>query len=249
MTQLNEELGAFMPLIPCIATGICAVTAGDSFRRGNTKLAIGLILWFLAAAVTSYDNPFLTSEPGSPWELPGDIPGFLVFACLPLLPVFVFYWIYKSSETFETYVLNEIPPSLYVGLQVYRLGGACYFYLFLNGTMTNIVGFQTGLLDITIGATALPVAYMVATNGIEHGRTKTILTAWNCLGIYDLLSAFALIMFNFIGIWTPENSLSYFFFYPISLICMFQVPLALAIHVLFLSQSHRFGESKNRKSS
>eukprot|EP00978_Attheya_sp_CCMP212_P048904 scaffold592580_cov51-Attheya_sp.AAC.1 len=91
--------------------------------------------------------------------------------------------------------------------QVYRIGGMCYFYLWVTDYMGNYVGFQTGVLDIFMGVTALPLALTVKNSDLKSH--KKLILAWNFIGLYDLMSGIILVTLNYIG-WYPsgENDLS-----------------------------------------
>ena len=107
--------------------------------------------------------------------------------------------------------------------------------MYMNGTMTNYCGLQTGILDIFIGLTSLPLAGCTAlllvkqrkkiTDGQKRNinqlrnQLRRVVYVWNIVGLYDLLSAYAMFAANFLGLYdTGEYALSVFAFYPISLI-------------------------------
>jgi hypothetical protein len=234
MGRLDDGLGPFKDIIPATAIAICVVTAYDSHRRGNIVLSAALVIWFLIAVFVSLLDAFVLT-PGE-WNLPEDVPGFVGFASLPMVPIVTLYIVYQSRSAFQEYVLKTVPPSFYIGLQVYRLAGGAYLYMYFNGSFHNFVGLQTGVLDLFIGFSALPMAWLVHSQGLKN--VGGLVRVWHAIGLYDIASVFGLCFANFIGFYQTEPNLSVFAFYPASLIVLFQVPLAMGIHVLFLTQMH-----------
>jgi len=58
----------------------------------------------------------------------------------------------------------------------------------------------------------------------------------NLIGMFDLICAFGLVVLNFFGIYQTTPELSFFGFYPNSLLVLYQVSIAISIHLLFLTQ-------------
>ena len=252
-TTMDDKLGTFFPYaIPSIAIGIVLATAGYTYRCGHTLLAMYFTCWFILSYIIATQDFFL-SNPNSWNYQAGDITGALMFGMWPLVPLPIFYGLYKKNiKGIKEFVLHKLPPQYLIGLQTYRIAGACFSYMYMNGTMSNYCGLQTGILDIFIGLTSLPLAGCTAlllgkqrkkiTDGQKRNinqlrsQLRRVVYVWNIIGLYDLLSAYAMFAANFLGLYdTGEYALSVFAFYPISLVALFQVPLAIGIHILFLT--------------
>ena len=241
---MGNKLGPlFSHAIPAIAVIIALATAGYTYHCGKSLLAMYFTCWFIVSYTIASRDIFVSS-PNS-WDYQaGDFTGAMLFGIFPFVPLTIFYvGLYRENITgIQEFVLHELPPHYLIGWQIYRIAGACFSYMYINGSMTNYCGLQTGILDIFIGLTSLPLSVLVKhSNGTGSGlkrnnKTKFVVYVWNIVGLYDLLSAFAMFAANFLGYYeTGEYALSVFAFYPISLIALFQVPLAIGIHILFLT--------------
>jgi hypothetical protein len=51
--------------------------------------------------------------------------GFVIFAALPIISIFIFYLIYFLVPTFRHYLLPTLPPHALIGLQLYRIDCGC----------------------------------------------------------------------------------------------------------------------------
>jgi hypothetical protein len=242
MGEQAYNLGPFADAIPVVATTICVVTVYDSKRRGNNILAAALAIWFAVAVVVAKQDAFLTSP--TTWSGPEDFAGFITFASLPVIPLFNFAILYQAIPQFQDYVLGKVPAWGMIALQLYRVAGGCYLYMHLNGSMPNYVALQTGVLDLFIGLTAIPLAVLVKTRGLRN--VSALVLAWNAIGLFDLVSGFTFFFANYFGVYETEPALTIFAFYPFSLICLFQVPLAMGIHILFLTQLQRMMPEKQQ---
>jgi hypothetical protein len=74
-----------------------------------------------------------------------------------------------------------------VALQVYRVAGAIFLYLYLvPGTLTQGFALFAGIGDVLTGLAAIPVALMLKN---KHPRSGLALVAWCVFGIADLIMA------------------------------------------------------------
>jgi hypothetical protein len=243
--DVETTLGPYYQVVvPLISSTLAVVVVQDSRQRGMPLLAIGLSVWFVAAFLGSTQNVFLASP--TQFQPQDDLPGFVTFGALLVCPLMNVYILYQAIPALKHYLVHEIPPPNWIALQTYRLvAGSCFLTMYSNGSMTHAVGLQTGVLDTVIGVTALPLAYWVHTTtnthrgGLKNTNTntniRTIVLVWNAIGLYSWLSAFGLVVANFLGYYEVHPALSMFGFYPISLIALFQVPIAIGTHILFLS--------------
>lgn len=121
-----------------------------------------------------------------------------------------------------------------IRLNVWRLLGAVFLVLMLDGQMPALWAIPAGIGDIAVGAAAFWVASKVAT---ASGRSLAIV--FNLFGLADLVVAVGL------GIMTSPGPLQVFQTiptaelatqFPLVLVPTFLVPLACALHVISLTQ-------------
>lgn len=192
-------------------------------------LAATLAAWYLAAAALSRYPLF--HEVGA-WHYDRDVPGFLVLATAPVVPLAVFAVWYARSARMRDFVLADVPAWSYIAVQLYRLGGLSYLELRADGMFPDYFGLQVGLLDGFMGFTALPLALYVRSKGLAGCRN--LVYVWSVIGMYDLAGAFSITIANFFGVLPMTPAPSAMGNFPVNLIIYFQVPLALIIHGLFL---------------
>jgi len=83
-------------------------------------------------------------------------------------------------------LLDVIPASWLIGLQLYRILGGIFLVNWFHGTMPGAFALPAGIGDVTVGVLALPVAAMVA-SGTKAGRKAGM--RWNILGLLDFAIA------------------------------------------------------------
>jgi hypothetical protein len=86
-------------------------------------------------------------------------------------------------------VLDAMPASWLVALQLYRVFGSWALAAALRGALPGAFGVPAGIGDTLTGLFAVPAAIAVAT-GTAHGRRAAI--AWNILGLADFTVAITL---------------------------------------------------------
>ena len=136
-------------------------------------------------------------------------------------------------------VLDAIPPSWLVGLQLYRVLGGIFLVGWLQGNIPGEFALPAGSGDVLVGLLALPVAYLL------HKRARgaaALAIAWNALGIIDLASAVSM------GTLTQPGPLQLIVpavpnlqlgTYPTVLVPAFAVPSSILLHALSLRQLRR----------
>jgi hypothetical protein len=231
---MTESFGAFASVIPIVSAAALLLAARACSRRQSpvgVALAIFLIVWYAAAVYLSITyNGFVSSPIG--WTRGKDFQGFVVFAALQFVPIYNYHIVYMNVPQLRHFMLHEVPSWGLIGFQVYRLVGACYLYMYENGTMVNFFSLHAGFLETLVGITALPLSITVChCGGVKKFRVPVLL--WNSLGLYSLMSAYGAYFASYFGY--IDVSLSLFAFFPMSLIKLFQDPLALAIHFFFLT--------------
>ena len=160
---------------------------------------------------------------------------------IPLLPIMivvptalVIALIWRSSRIAT--LLDAMPASWLVGLQVYRVIGGVFLVNWVMGTTPGLFAIPAGTGDVITGLLALPAAIALASGKADSTRSAII---WNVIGITDLVVAVTL------GALTSPGPLQRFAFdnpnmvtgaYPIAIIPAFTVPTSLVLHALSLRQ-------------
>jgi hypothetical protein len=163
---------------------------------------------------------------------------------LPLLPLAIFLPVIIGAPLLllskrAGQVLNAMPPTWLVALQLYRVNGSVFLAAGLSGLLPGMWALPAGIGDVLTGLFALPAAIAVAT-GTAQGRTAAII--WNIFGLADLALAvslgfitspgpFQLIVPNVPGIGAGA--------YPNVLTPAFVVPSSILLHELSLRQLMR----------
>ncbi len=210
---------------------IAALVAGAVFLFSWNKyrpLSFGILAWFLGALGLMLSGVSFFQKKGV-WT-DGDLIGYFGLSGALMGPVIVLLVAWKRSTGFTKF-LDEIPTSTLVFLQVYRFGGALYLMLYLAGQLPLAVGFVTGVLDITVATGALLLGGYLYSSG-KKGDTAVL--AWNGLGLLDLLIALNVITLSVFGLIQLEPAPTLMGMPPITLICTFQVPMAIFIHIYLI---------------
>lgn len=108
-----------------------------------------------------------------------------VFFMLPLLAAFLAWRFFPKVRA----ALLAIPTQLLIGLNTARVLGALFLFLAAAGRLSGPFPYFAGLGDVITGAEALPLALLVARNGLRHNR---LIAAWNAFGALDLFVAVGL---------------------------------------------------------
>jgi hypothetical protein len=136
-------------------------------------------------------------------------------------------------------VLDAMPASWLVALQLYRVFGSWALAAGLGGALPGVFGVPAGIGDTLTGLLAAPAAIAVAT-GTAQGRRAAI--AWNILGLADFTVAITL------GAITSPGPFQLIFpdvpsigagAYPGVLTPAFVVPSSILLHALSLRQLRR----------
>ncbi len=162
-------------------------------------------------------------------------------APLPLLPAAIFLPLIVGvplllSSRRVGQVLDAMPASWLVALQLYRVFGGWFIAAWLRGAAPAIPALPAGLGDILTGVLAVPAAIAVAA-GTVQGRRAAI--AWNILGLADFAIAITLGMLTTPGrfqVIAPAVSNFNAGIYPDVLTPAFVVPSSILLHALSLRQ-------------
>ena len=155
-----------------------------------------------------------------------------------LLPVIIGAPILLRSQRVGQ-VLDAVPASWLVALQVYRVLGSAFLIAWTQGTAPGLFALPAAIGDMTTGLLALPVAIALM-SGDSGSRSAGI--AWNIFGLLDFTIAVG------IGLSTAPGPLQLIVpsipntattLYPTVMIPAFAVPSSILLHALSLRQLRR----------
>jgi hypothetical protein len=163
---------------------------------------------------------------------------------LPLVPLAIFLPVIvgapillRSKRIGE--VLDAMPTSWLIGLQVYRVLGGIFLVGWARGVIPSLFALPAGIGDVTTGLLALPVAYSLVS---RSGSAVRGAIAWNIFGLLDFTIAVGIGLvtspgpFQLIVPSVPNTGLG---LYPTVLIPAFAVPSSILLHALSLRQLRR----------
>ncbi len=136
-------------------------------------------------------------------------------------------------------VLDAMPASWLIGLQVYRVFGGIFLVGWARGVIPGLFALPAGVGDVTTGLLALPVAYFLASRNGDAVRSGI---AWNIFGLVDFTIAVGIGLatapgpFQLIVPSIPNTGVG---LYPTVLIPAFAVPSSILLHALSLRQLRR----------
>jgi hypothetical protein len=165
-------------------------------------------------------------------------------ASLPTLPLAIFLPVIIGAPLLLLskrvgQVLDAMPVSWLIALQLYRIFGSWALVAALRGTLPGVFGVPAGIGDTLTGLLAVPAAIAAAT-GTARGRGAAI--AWNILGLADFAVAVTLGAITSPGpfqLIVPDVPSIGAGAYPGVLTPAFVVPSAILLHALSLRQLRR----------
>jgi hypothetical protein len=133
-------------------------------------------------------------------------------------------------------VLDAMPASWMVALQVLRVNGFAFLIGWVYGTVPGVFALPAGIGDILTGLLAVPVAISLGSGSRESRRAAI---AWNIFGLLDFAIALSIgfaIAFRLIetGVASATGGL-----YPAVMIPAFGVPTWIILHAVSLRQLSR----------
>ncbi|MET4390325.1 hypothetical protein ABIB73_006107 [Bradyrhizobium sp. F1.4.3] len=136
-------------------------------------------------------------------------------------------------------LLDAMPPSWLIALQLYRIFGSQWLVYWLRGVLPGLWALPAGTGDVLTGLFAVPAALALATGTVE-GRKGAIL--WNIFGLVDLAVAITLGMIMSPGpfqLIIPNGPSMAVDTFPNVLTPAFVVPSSILLHALSLRQLFR----------
>jgi len=162
-------------------------------------------------------------------------------AVLPVLPMAIFLPVIVGAPLLMWskrvgQVLDAMPPSWLVALQLYRVVGSVFLAAGLLGTLPRVFALPAGIGDVLTGLFAVPAAIAVGT-GTAEGRKAAIV--WNIFGLADFAVAVTMGMLTSPGpfqLIIPNVPSIGAGTYPNVLTPAFVVPCSILLHALSLRQ-------------
>ena len=200
-----------------------------SFWTGTTLL----VAWFFAALVPSWQGFYH----GTPERIPTLELGLL----LPIIAGVMLYW--RSSALRR--IIAAASQRFLVGIQLYRVLGIIFLVLFAGGAMPGVFALPAGAGDVAVGLAAPAVAFAFA-RGLRG--SAGLARAWNLFGLADLIVA---VTTGFLSSPSPIQKLAFdnpnilITAFPLVMIPVFLVPLAILLHVASLTKLGRTQPSRH----
>lgn len=197
--------------------------------RKRAVITAGIILvgWLTVAIALGGSGVYIASA--------DDIPTIQYGILVPIVIGLLLLW---RSELANR-ILETVPQSWLVGVQLYRALGIIFLILFAQGLLPGLFAWPAGAGDIAIGLLAPIVGIAYARASYERGG---LVRAWNLFGILDLVVAVAT------GFMTASSALQIMHVQPTSdlmtvlpmvLIPTYLVPLSIVLHFASLKKLRR----------
>lgn len=152
-----------------------------------------------------------------------------------LIPVIVGILLYLRWPSFRR-VIETIPQQWLVGLQFYRIEGVIFLALYAMHTLPAAFAIPAGTGDVLVGLFA---PFMARSYIRKSPNANTRLRTWNLLGIADLVTAITTGFLTspspvqLLALDNPNHLISQ---YPLVMIPVFLVPLAILLHLASLQR-------------
>jgi hypothetical protein len=216
--QLLDIFGPFHWICPVLSVCVAFLPLLIySVSKGATKVAAFLLVWY---SLSFYLSQFPAVASPTGYSLEKDLFGFLFFGSYGVTGIALFYGLLFRPDSTVQDLMYRWPASFLCAHQFYRLGGACFWYLYAAKGLHTYYYLQTGILDTFMGVSAIPMALWVGNKPVRESRS--LLLAWHAIGLYDLVFSFACAIGEFFGVVEWQHSTAYIAFSPITLVCYFQ---------------------------
>jgi hypothetical protein len=176
--------GAFLlTLISAVAIGLPAIWYTRA--AGGFALLAAHILWFVAVVV-------LAASGALTWRLELGAPLLALAIVIPIVVLIVLATLVPGGRR----ALSAIPLPALIAVHAIRIIGFLFLLLFAAGRLSAPFAPSAGWGDIVAGASAVPVAWALASR-VPGARWLVVL--WNSVGLLDLISAAGLGMTSAAG--------------------------------------------------
>ena len=233
-TILLSSLGIIAAALAGLRVAVSRAGWQEAQRIATLRTAAGvLLLWFVVAVALSSAGAFVGA---------GGVPTIEFGIVVPVAIGLVWLWRSESARR----MLDAVPQSWLVGIQFYRVLGLVFLLLNAQGRLPSVFAQPAGSGDLAVGLLA-PLVALAYARGVA-GRALLV-RAWNILGLLDLAVAITT------GFLTSPSPLQVYSFdapneligaYPLVLVPVFGVPLAVLLHVASLVKLGR--ETAHRRS-
>jgi hypothetical protein len=162
----------------CVTIPIVSISYAAKITRKNRQvnarlplfISVYLIAWLLTTNLFGYTSSLKLSS-------------LVLLASIPLLIGVLAILFVKPVKA----LLSDMPLHWLIGLQVYRVLGFMFLYLYVyQDFLSQGFAMFAGIGDILVGLSALPVSWTVK---YKIGNYKTAGIVWNVFGIADLIAA------------------------------------------------------------
>lgn len=187
---------------------------GPRFFQATTAI---LLIWFSAVFVLSQMEFFAIN----PLFAPNIVFGWLL--------IFAFL-----NKAYNSQIIKKIADAMSmhwaIATQTYRIVGVGFLFLYAQGRLPAIFAFPSGFGDIIVGTLA---PFVAAVYFYKKVYARKLAIWWNKIGILDLVIALSVgfLAFprpvHFIPVYPTTEPMSLF---PLAIITLFAVPLALFLH-------------------
>jgi hypothetical protein len=165
-------------------------------------------------------------------------------APFPLLPFAIFLPVIIGAPIVllskrMAQVLDAMPASWLIALQVYRVLGSAFLIGWARGLVPGIFALPAGIGDVMTGLLAVPVAISLATGTLDARKAAVV---WNVFGLLDFAIAVSIALMIAPGplqVIVPSIPNATSGIYPTAMIPAFAVPSSILLHVLSLRQLRR----------
>ncbi|MEM0977024.1 MAG: hypothetical protein AAGJ34_05790 [Pseudomonadota bacterium] len=215
---------SFVPTLIFAIAGAIALVFTIFFWSRSRATSLFIALWFAAALGLNHIG-FFHGE--GVWE-EGDLMRMPLFSLAMFTPVAIYFWARARVPGFAQ-MIAEVPAMFLYGSQIYRIAGAVFFLAFAAGLSPAPVALPAAVFDSFIAVTAFPMAFLMT-----RRPNQRVGLAWNAIGLTDFAWAFSATAASLFGLWAMTPAPSGIGASPSALIALFQVPLAIIIHVELL---------------
>jgi len=213
----------FLGFVAMMAAVVVALIARYIDRRTAFRVLAGLCVWFVYTGLLGY----LGVTKNTAMRPPG-----IVFLLVPVLFFLFLFIAFIVRSAAGARVALAFPLWIVLGTQCFRIGVELFLHqLWLDGLVPKMLTFEGANVDIYIGVSALPIAWLST-----RGRVgMKLAVAWNVLGLLSLVNVVIRAVltapgpFNLIHAEVPNQIIGAF---PFLFIPGFFVPLAVVLHVV-----------------